>query len=233
MLPWAYRSYTNTGEWRFSATNGGMVLYISLGQLSNNPWNVSPLDKTAIDFAKTRGFNYPFSPAADRVLQEEFVKQVKRYPGAYIKKVGFNLLKSITGGVYTGEYSNLFINADKRIIIDDSISRLNGAMKKINFIASLPYYNSIPMLIEKIIQGIYIPIFLISIITFFIFCFLKGNKELYLLKGILLSIILYKILTISLIQYEYRHMNSIYIFIIGISIIYFNQYIFKKNNRIL
>jgi hypothetical protein len=215
LLPWALRSKNITDEYHFSSTNGGAVMYISLGQLPGNRWNIIPFDETAYEIAKMKGFASPYSVEADKYFKEQSKRLICEYPGEYARKSVYNFLSAWIRGVYTGEYANFFIEQDRRKEIDREIMPEKGIMDKIKIILKLDFSESLPLLLEKSLQGIFIPIFFFAIIINLLLFFKIKNNYLKILLLVTIILIFYKFAIISFIQYEYRHMNTIYLFILG------------------
>jgi len=99
LLPWAIFTLRETGAPSLTSFNGGMVFYISLGQLPGNPWGREYTDGAAIAMAQAAGFE-PFSPAGQSYLIRQAVADIVAYPRAYVDKVLYNLFRAMTRGVY-------------------------------------------------------------------------------------------------------------------------------------
>lgn len=226
ILPWGIRNYSATGKFSLSATNGGTVAYISLGQLPNNDWGIIPIDQTAYNLARENGINNPYSFEGDSLLKKEFLNAIKSEPIEYSKKVIYNFFSAFIGGVYTGEYSGLFINKERMLEIGLETEAQGGAINKIKYVLNLPFKESISILSEKIIRAIFIPIFLLMIIIFIF----KRNKqpEFSYLNLLIFTAVIYKFLLISFLQYEYRHLNQIYLLLAGSFIIYIAKLLPEK-----
>lgn len=215
MLPWAIRSYLITDKIRFNSSNGGAVMYISLGQLPQNKWGISPTDSTAYTIAAANGIDDPFSPEADLLFQQLTKKAILENPLEFIKKMGYNAIKVFTNGVYTGEYANYFLGKELRAQVDNNINIKTNKIEQIKTLINLPSDQSIPLILEKFIQMLFLPIFFVLMIFLLNYLsFSKSNNDETLL--IIVMIILYKILLISLIQYEYRHATGFYLFVLGV-----------------
>lgn len=211
LFPWAIRNYIEFGEMKFSSTNGASVMYISLGQLADNVWGIKAVDNTAFQVVKKHRIADPYSLEGEKVLKEEFIEKVKSEPMEYVKKCASNALSFFIGGVYTGEYGSVLIKKDMRQSIDNKINKAEG-FDKFNVILSQDFYASYPILIEKVILIIYRVIWLALIVIFFYNLF-KMKWDMVILMGIILFT--FKLITIAAIQYEYRHINPIYIFVLG------------------
>ncbi|MFC2130530.1 hypothetical protein ACFLSQ_03770 [Bacteroidota bacterium] len=228
LLPWAIRSNSISNEYRFSATNGGAVMYISLGQLPGNKWGIVPLDQTAYNISDSLGFSSPYSPKADNYFLKKSKQLVSNNPGEYAIKAGYNFLSAWTRGVYTGEYANFFITKDRRKEIDKKITNQNGFINKIESLFDLSLKESVPLLLEKALQGVFIPIFLVLLIILKIVFWKEKDKYLRIVLAVIGAIVAYKLALVSLIQYEYRHMNAIYLFLLGGGFLFFQL----KNKKI-
>jgi hypothetical protein len=218
IVPWAMRAYSVTGELRLSASNGGAVMYISLGQLPNNSWGIIPLDETAYQIADSLNFDSPYSNEADNYFKSLSLQSIQTNPLEYAKKVGYNLFSSLTYGVYTGEYANSIIGLEHRQVVETGFASNNNIFKKIDYLLNADKFVTVPILIEKGLQGIFMIIFLYLILSS-IMKLITGKVNLsksFLI--LLLAIIIYKFAIVSAIQYEYRHMNAIYLLVLGIAL---------------
>ncbi len=215
MLPWAIRSYLITDNIRFNSSNGGAVMYISLGQLPQNKWEISPTDSTAYSIAAANGIDDPFSPEADTLFQRLTREAILDNPFEFIKKMGYNAIKVFTNGVYTGEYANYFLGKQLRSKIDNKLNITPNKIEQIKIIINLPLNKSIPLIVEKFIQMLFLPIFFVLMLfLLYNIIFNKSRNNETLLT--VLMIILFKILLISLIQYEYRHTTGFYLLAFGV-----------------
>lgn len=220
LMPWSIRSHADNGEYRFTASNGGSVAYISLGQLSGNKWGVAPFDSTAFAIAQSKGYISPYTPDADRMFKDKFYQAVLSEPIEFAKKAALNAVKVFYRGVYTGEFANLFIPTDRREKINHYLLSQGGAIKQIKALQNLPLKESLPIVSEKAIQLM----FMLGLFSMFIILIYESfKKSIYSNPTflIILALVIYRIATIAAIQYEYRHVNSFYILIVGIFIMYF------------
>ncbi len=217
IAPWAVRYSTVSGQMGLTSSNGGAVVYISLGQLPGNPWGIVPLDRSAFDYARSVGIDNPYSAKGDSALKNEFTRLVSEKPMAYLKKCGYNLLSVIRGGVYTGEYASLAIDYDRRYEINDAIRNQSGMMAKADYLFDLPPSESISIVCEKVLQFAFVPV-MFWLLFRFAGNFARpsgGNVQLFWL---LASVVIYKLAVVSLVQYEYRHINAIYLLLLGIAL---------------
>jgi hypothetical protein len=217
--PWAVRSYINTGKVTFTTTNNGMVSYISLGSIADNPWNIYISDKTAWDYAIANGEENPFSEKGNKLLNDAFGKAISEHPLSFITKCGYNFARCFTGGVYTGEYANIVVDTTYRYKLNEELKLKGNSINQFFALFDFEPGVYIPIVIEKILQAVYIPINFVILLTFVLLMFkykkLK-NKELFM---ILLVFVVYKIFITSFFIYEPRFLNSVYYFAFGIVLI--------------
>jgi hypothetical protein len=212
LLPWALRNKSEFDELKFTSSNGAAVMYISLGQLPDNKWGIKPIDESAFNFVNKNKIKDPYSIDGEKILKSEFIDLVIKEPIEYAKKCGYNLLNIFIGGIYTGEYGSLLITRKERIRIDNKINSSKG-IEKFNTILKEDYQSNVLILLEKIILISYRLLWLFLISYFMYLIFMKNYDELTI---IIMVLVIFKLLTVSMIQYEYRHINSVYPFVLGI-----------------
>ncbi|MFH1051731.1 MAG: hypothetical protein V1779_12490 [bacterium] len=215
LLPWAFRAKNISGDLQFTASNSGAVMFLSLGQLPNNKWGIAPYDKTVYDIADSLGYPSPYSYQANTYFNQKSSELIIKHPVEFAKKMGYNFFSIWKGGIYTGEYANYFISENRRNEIDNLINSAKGVFNKINVILNLRVNESISLFFEKALQGIFIPV-LFLLMALFILSYYKQKGEYFNIVFLVgAAIILYKIAIVCLVQYEYRHINSIYLFLLG------------------
>ena len=104
LIPWGLHYKAETGRFSLSSSHGGMVAYITLGQLPGNPWGIihNDGDARAVVHAIDPEMA-PYSDDGNRVLAARFLENVRSHPGAYARKVARNLTHVFIGGFYNGE----------------------------------------------------------------------------------------------------------------------------------
>jgi hypothetical protein len=104
LIPWALHYRQQTGHFSLTASQRGIVAFISLGQLPRNPWGAVYEDEYAYAYldqvAPHLGAN---SDDADRLLFEEFKRRVRAEPLAFAAKMVWNGGISLVSGFYGGE----------------------------------------------------------------------------------------------------------------------------------
>src|SRR5690606_34964006 len=71
ILPWGIRNYLVFEEFKLTSSNGAAVLYISLGQLPDNKWNIEPKDEQAYKIVRKKRVKEAFSLEGEKILKEE------------------------------------------------------------------------------------------------------------------------------------------------------------------
>ena len=217
ILPWTLRQYSLTGEFSPSATNGGAVAYISLGQLPGNLWGIEPVDKTAFEYVRKNGVENPYSPEGNKLLINHFIELVQSKPIEYVYKLLNNFIDAFTGGVYTGEFSALMIENNRFDEINKVVAEMPTVIDKIEYIRELPINESLPIIIEKAIRLLFIVVFIALMMNVF---FGSINKlKIHYIYFLIIAVVVYKLLIVSSLQYEYRHMNQIYMFVLGLAML--------------
>jgi len=212
LLPWGIRNYIEFDNFKLTSSNGASVMYISLGQLEDNIWNIKAKDESAFAFVKKKGIKDPYSIKGEEILKDEFYKNISNNPIEYLKKMLSNSLDFVIGGVYTGEYGSIFIPKTDRIRIDNSINKANGAAK-FDVIMKQSMQSKYPIIFEKLILVLYRLIWA-TILILFLYTLYRQKWD--YISLIVLAFFIHKLIIVSGIQYEYRHINSIYLLILGI-----------------
>jgi hypothetical protein len=116
LVPWSMFYRAQAGHLSLTSSNGGMVEYISLGQLPNNPWQIRHDDGFAVEALRARGLNVdPLSDEGDRAFRTLIRQAIRAEPLAYLRKVAHNARNVWLGGFYTG---TLTTDVDDELQID-------------------------------------------------------------------------------------------------------------------
>jgi hypothetical protein len=97
LTPWAVYTKKVNDHYLLNSTNAGHVLYIGLGQLPGNKWNIIPYDEDSSMKHIVMSTLHPpvYSTttfAADSVLKKAWMDKVNESPLEYLKKCGYNFL---------------------------------------------------------------------------------------------------------------------------------------------
>jgi hypothetical protein len=104
LIPWGLHYREQTGHISLTASQRGIVAFISLGQLPRNPWGAVYEDEYAYAYlAQVAPQLRVNSDTADRVLIDEFKRRVKAEPVAFAAKMVWNGAISLVSGFYGGE----------------------------------------------------------------------------------------------------------------------------------
>ena len=197
--PWYCYTASVASHPRLTTSNGAGVLYISLGQLPGNPWGIRHLDSDAYLKAQQMGIADPYSETGERALTQAFDSAVSSHPGLFGLKVARNFGMAFVGGLYTGEYANLLLNDAQRVQLEQAHS-ING----------IPIGVVAVWVVEKALRILSIPLLLILLLLFV--AKRKSLETKYAtLHPLILALVIYRIATVALIQYEPRHVNLIYV----------------------
>jgi hypothetical protein len=91
LAPWSWRAHRHGGPWLLSATNGGGVAYISLGQLPGNPWGIRPVDDVMWQAVRENGLAFLIRLPAIRCCARNFPRRsrrTRRFAGKVMLNVG-------------------------------------------------------------------------------------------------------------------------------------------------
>jgi hypothetical protein len=227
LLPWGFYFMSNSGKFSLNASNGGMVSYISLGSVPDNPWGLVVQDSVA--FAEVERYNIesPVSIKGDSLLKSKFFDAVADHPGSYLYKCGYNAVRAAGGGIYTGEYANIIYSKQDREGLEALIKGTETLSDKLAVVASEPMDEVIFYIAEKSLRVLSVP-FLVALLLSFLFYLFKyaGTKPSYLTL-LTISLILFRFTTVSLLMYEYRFMNVIFLLLLG----YFLNLLSKVRNK--
>ena len=104
LIPWGLHYRQQTGHFSLTASQRGIVAFISLGQLPRNPWGAVYEDEYAYAYlARVAPQLRVNSDTADRVLVDEFKRRVRAEPVAFAAKMVWNGAISLVSGFYGGE----------------------------------------------------------------------------------------------------------------------------------
>lgn len=174
LVPWGIYTQHKTGHYLLNSTNGGHVLYISLGQLPGNKWGITAIDndpkmKTIVKNKLGPGVN-TMALDCDKLLKNEWKENIKNDPAEYIKKCLYNVYMTFVRPFANGEIYKKYIS-DK-----EEEKALKDALKK--DISTVDIKSLLGKFTSKKYIGFFIPIvlnvFSILCFLFFLFCLLIG-----------------------------------------------------------
>jgi len=190
LIPWMMHTNRITDQMIPTSTNSGHVMFISLGQMPNNPWKIIPSDgdprmKQIVkeNLGQTNTLDYK----ANKVLKDAFIAEVKKHPGAYLKKCFYNLYYTAVRPFSNGEIEPRFISNEDEL--SQSKLLLKSDVKSFK----------VGSLIKNILNGTY-SVFIISIV-------------LNLLNIILLLIFVYHIIY-GLIKHRFKILAEFELYIL-------------------
>jgi len=203
LLPWAAYSYKYSDKLSFVSSNSGHVFYISLGQLPNNVWNITPKDED-VSMRKFVDSNIStnestLSTKSNKLLMSRFVYLVKNNPKEYLKKCIYNLKSFIINPFYLGPINFKKNNFNKiKSELKEQIKN-NKFSNAVNlFYSEYGIFIIIPFLSYLIGQTVLILV-LISIYNYSIK--LKKSGELFLINLLIILVFFYQ-LALSVFAYH-------------------------------
>ena len=199
LLPWNVLQYISNNKIVLTSSNSGSVLYITLGQLKDNIWNIEHSD----NFAKEKVFEYsrgkisdPWGLDANQLMKNKFIDSISKHPVEFLRKILVNFKSSITGGFYSGELHHHESVGDE--ILNYKKDKLLIAKHFIEL-----KYSALLVVISSILRITSILVLVYSIF----FIFYKFRIE--ILKNVLFLIILSQFVVTWFIHYQPRHISHI------------------------
>lgn len=107
--PWVAFQTQHHREWVLTPTNGGMLNYISLGQLPGNPWGIVPVDQTAREKTASLSQNTEdkfraLTREGDKLLRAYHRDMIREHPVAFSAKVVWNASTAFSLGYFGGDF---------------------------------------------------------------------------------------------------------------------------------
>ncbi len=221
LIPWSQYTKTKTGHRLFKTTNKGHFLFISLGQLPDNIWGITPFDNDSIMNKLVRdnvGNKNTASYESDKYLTNKWFELIKNNPSEFIKKCSRNFEILNETPFYRGElwvhnpsvYEDLLMQSSFDLKIRDLGHSINIKSQENKIAPGIQKFE------EQFVRLIVI-FFYLSIICYFI----RYGKEFYNdnVSIVLLSLIAYQGVISVFTYYTPAHNTSLY-FIYIIWIIY-------------
>lgn len=111
LIPWGLFSFEKTSSYLQKSSNGGHVLFISLGQLPDNKWGITPLDKDPlmrelVDAEIGKNVS-TLSHQADIFLTRKWLELIINDKAEFLRKCDYNLRSIFKSPFYNGELNKL------------------------------------------------------------------------------------------------------------------------------
>lgn len=222
LIPWGIYSYQKTGKYLQKSTNGGHVLFISLGQLPDNKWGITPSDndpymREIVD-RKVGLYEKTLEYQADKVLTKKWIELISNDKQEFAKKSIYNYNAILENPFYHGELLKLsegymdylIVSKTDQIIqtLADSLPESDTLMKKIIDLNVFLYFSG-----RNLIR-----IFFWGFLIFLLFNYQHLLKNEFFI--IFSSLIFYQLL-LMILAYFMRIYNTNIILVYEIMIIYF------------
>lgn len=106
MTPWMNYTSKYFNKRLITSSNTGHVLFIGLGQLPNNKWNITTKDSDPVKsiIEDKNGIQSSLSIEGDTLFKKEFFKLILKSPFEYLKKVCLSFVRVAFGGIYLPEF---------------------------------------------------------------------------------------------------------------------------------
>ncbi len=221
LIPWGLHYKAETGHFSLTSSHGGMVAYITLGQLVGNPWGIVHNDGSARDVVEEVDPEMlPYSDQGNRILIDRFLSNIKSHPGAYAKKVAGNLADVFVGGFYNGEPGTGSAETDRSLeILKEKLKTRFGFHPNAQEIAaykesgewddfSVDPASAAVTLLLLAATALGAAFLIVSLLGLVASARRITSEPFYMLMA---SIVIYQCVSVSLLQYQPRHVNAIYL----------------------
>jgi len=218
LLPWAIRCRKVASDFRFTATNGGLVMYISLGQLKDNPWGIEHLDGAGFKYVADRGEKSPFSVEGERILKHAFYDAVRQHPWAYVRKVCRNFVRAVSNGTYVGDVVSPFADRQRSIEVTAHARSKGWWNTRYDFMTVRETLGQVRNTFVIKLRKIIPKVFIVLLVFFILSGLLSISKGHMMLFAVAAPLILQKFAVVSLLQCQPRHMSAIYMLLCGLAL---------------
>lgn len=249
LIPWGLYTKSKTDHYLVTSTNSGHTLFIGLGQLPNNIWNITPRDDDSkmdeVLNEKFKNKNYSsIGYEENQYLKKVFFSYVKEFPIEWLKKCANSIKLIFLDSFYVGNVGDFQKNGISNII---EIRELESSVYQLDFknayqiIQNTHWKFSIKEILQLsftiITKVIGLIIFSVAILSGLYVLFYKSKWYFKTQTNFLLSILILYQITISVFVFHMPVYNtSIYlVYLIFLSLIlneiFFNSTV-NKNKRV-
>ncbi len=206
MVPWITYTKAVAGRAILTSTNAGHVLYLSWGDLPSNKWGIKiddndPIMNKELESHFGRKVS-SLSADGDAFLKKRFMEMVAEEPLAYIKRYLYNIRNLILGGFYAGVWDKDLRQRIREKFPNENIGTLLVSKTK-DCLQLLDHRSGLTILAELQAR--------LGLVLVIIAC---GSMSLILLGSpsrawlLLLSAIIYQLLTSSVVHYIRPPLNN-------------------------
>jgi len=246
LIPWGLYTKSKTDHYLITSTNSGHTLFIGLGQLPNNIWNITPRDDDSkMDEVLNEKFkNKIYSSIGyeeNQYLKKVFFSYVKEFPFEWLKKCANSMKLIFLDPFYVGNVGDFQKNGISNII---EIRELESSVYQLDFknayqiIQNTHWKFSVKEILQLsftiLTKVIGLIIFSVAILSGLYVLFYKSKWYFKTQTNFLLSILILYQITISVFVFHMPVYNtSIYlVYLIFISLIlneiFFNSTVNKN-----
>jgi hypothetical protein len=173
-IPWIIYTSVALQQPRLSSTNGGAAIYMGLGALPKNPWNIEESDEYVWRIAEENGLGSPWSAASDAYFSKKYIDAIVEHPIAFIRRILIGWRYMLSQGVYIPKFRYLLVSnsreaqvlqyVDQRMRLSLGLNAHEHEFKRlerigINADSALPYHYVI-VGVEHLVRLLFLVIFL-------------------------------------------------------------------------
>ncbi len=207
LVPWAMYYQRQTGRYSLTASQKGIVAFISLGQLPGNPWGAEYKDDYAYNYLKSHGVEAPpNSDVADRVLFDEYKRRVIQHPVAFVEKMVWNGVMVLGKGFYNPEPRLDSTSNQEYELLRSALRRvdLGGIAKSASVGASAAF---LYWMLAKALGVAFVQVGMLGLLIWFA----RGSSASHFLT-LCAGVIVYQVLLQMALAAEPRYMNGLYLY---------------------
>ena len=241
LIPWGLYTKSKTDHYLLTSTNSGHSLFIGLGQLPNNIWNITPRDddpkmnKVLMDNFKNTAFS-SVGYEENQYLKKVFFSYVKESPFEWLKKCVNNIKLIFLDPFYVGNVGDFQKNGISNI---NEIRELESLVYQLDFINVYQIIKNtywkfslkeiLQLSFTVITKVIGLIIFLITISSGLYILFYKSKWYFKTPTNFLLSILIIYQITLSVFVFHMPVYNtSIYLVYLTILSLMLNEIFFNS-----
>lgn len=134
-IPWLVYTKLTLGHYRLSSTNSSAVIYLGLGTIPKNPWNIIANDDYVWKIATENNINTPWGFEANQLFSNKIIEAITDHPTAFLLRVikGWQLM--FVQGLYFPDFRQFLLidsSNDKSGLTQDYIAYdfLNEKLKE-------------------------------------------------------------------------------------------------------
>ncbi len=231
LVPWGIYTFKRTGHYIQTSTNAGHVFFISLGQLPNNCWGITPKDGDPLmkellqkKFgANANSLNYE----SDKFLLKQWKNNVRNHPFEYAKKCLYNIFMILKSPFYCGNVIYNFYSSEEISAIKTEINKSETFISRIKTkLAKYGGYLFIQLFFNLLGQIVFF-MFIIYFIKYFFAQWRNFFSDPFGI--ILISLILYQLSLCVFTFFMTIYLSNVYLIFIFLIVYYRDKYKYNRS----